>query len=142
MKIAVLGGGHGCYAAAADLTEAGHEVRLWRRDAGALQPVLDDIRQRLREHGDPPVYLSLDIDCLDPAYAPGTGTPEPAGLTTSQVMTFLEESADLSYIGMDCVEVSPPFDHAEITSLAAAHFIWTYLCGRARALQRGVRAGA
>lgn len=95
-----------------------------------LAPVLAAIRQRLAEHGNPPVYLSLDIDCLDPAYAPGTGTPEPGGLSSNQVLTFLEELADLPFVGMDCVEVSPPYDHAELSSQAAAHFVWTYLCGR------------
>ncbi len=95
-----------------------------------LAPVLQAIRTRLAEHGHPPVYLSLDIDCLDPAYAPGTGTPEPGGLSTAQVLTVLEELADLPFVGMDCVEVSPPFDHAELTSQAAAVFLWTYLSGR------------
>jgi len=95
-----------------------------------LAPVLDSIRQRLAAHGRPPLYLSLDIDCLDPAFAPGTGTPEPGGLTSAQVLTVLEELADLDFVGMDCVEVSPPFDHAELTSQAAAAFVWTYLCGR------------
>ncbi len=95
-----------------------------------LAPVLDAIRQRLAQHGMPPVYISLDIDVLDPAFAPGTGTPEPGGLSTPQVLTLLEELADLPCVGMDCVEVAPAYDHAEITSLAAAHFVWTYLCGR------------
>jgi agmatinase len=95
-----------------------------------LAPVLDDLRQRLAAHGHPPIYLSLDIDCLDPAFAPGTGTPEPGGLSTSQVLTLLEDGADLPWVGMDCVEVAPPYDHAELTSQAAAHFVWTYLCGR------------
>jgi agmatinase len=72
----------------------------------------------------------LDIDCLDPAFAPGTGTPEPGGMTSSQVMTFLEELAPLNFVGMDCVEVAPAYDHAELTSNAAAQFIWTYLCGQ------------
>jgi agmatinase len=102
-----------------------------------LAPVLNSIRQRLAAHGHPPVYLSLDIDCLDPAFAPGTGTPEPGGLTSAQVLTVLEELADLPFVGMDCVEVSPPFDHAELTSNAAASFIWTYLCGRVAAKLRG-----
>jgi agmatinase len=95
-----------------------------------LSPVLDAIRSRLAQHGHPPVYLSLDIDCLDPAFAPGTGTPEPGGMTTNQVLSLLEEMADLPFVGMDCVEVAPPYDHAELTSYAAASFVWTYLCGR------------
>ena len=95
-----------------------------------LAPVLQAIRERLAAHGNPPVYLSLDIDCLDPAYAPGTGTPEPGGMSTNQVLSLLEELADLPFVGMDCVEVAPAYDHAELTSYAAAVFVWTYLCGR------------
>ena len=95
-----------------------------------LAPVLAAIRERMAANGHPPVYLSLDIDCLDPAFAPGTGTPEPGGMSTNQVLTVLEELADLPFVGMDCVEVAPPFDHAELSSQAAAHFVWTYLCGR------------
>ena len=97
------------------------------RDGAALQPVIGTIRQRL---GSRPVYLTLDIDVLDPAFAPGTGTPEPGGLTSSQVLTLLEELAELNWIGMDCVEVAPAYDHAELTSNAAACFVWTYLAGR------------
>jgi agmatinase len=77
----------------------------------------------------------LDIDCLDPAFAPGTGTPEPAGLTSSQLMTFLEQLAGLNMVGMDCVEVAPAYDHAELTTLAAATCVWTYLCGQVAKLQ-------
>jgi agmatinase len=95
-----------------------------------LAPVLAAIRQRLAAHGNPPVYLSLDIDCLDPAFAPGTGTPEPGGLTTNQVLSMIEELAELPFVGMDCVEVAPPYDHAELTSYAAASLVWTYLCGQ------------
>jgi len=95
-----------------------------------LAPVIDTLRQRLQQHGQPPLYLSLDIDCLDPAFAPGTGTPEPGGLSTNQVLTLLEELAPLPFVGMDCVEVAPPYDHAELSSAAAATFVWTYLCGR------------
>jgi agmatinase len=98
--------------------------------ASQLTPMLGAIRSRLAAHGHPPLYLSLDIDCLDPAFAPGTGTPEPGGLSSSQVLTILEELADLRFVGMDCVEVSPPYDHAELTSQAAAHFVWTFLCGQ------------
>lgn len=108
--------------------------------AQQLAPVLAAIRQRLAAHGHPPVYLSLDIDCLDPAFAPGTGTPEPGGLTSNQVLTLLEELAglpDLAFVGMDCVEVAPAYDHAELTSGVAAHLVWTYLCGRMAARSTG-----
>jgi len=96
-------------------------------DGAGLQPVIEQIRTRL---GSRPCYLTLDIDCLDPAFAPGTGTPEPGGLSSSQVLTFLEGLAPLNMIGMDCVEVAPAYDHAELTSSAAATLVWTYLCGQ------------
>jgi agmatinase len=102
-----------------------------------LAPVFDDVRERLALHGHPPLYISLDIDCLDPAFAPGTGTPEPGGLTTSQVLSLLEELATLPCVGMDCVEVAPAYDHAELTSYAAANFVWTYLCARLVQRTRG-----
>jgi agmatinase len=95
-----------------------------------LAPVIQAIRDRLAEHGHPPVYLSFDIDALDPAFAPGTGTPEPGGLSTNQALTLIEELADLPWVGMDCVEVAPPYDHAELSSHAAATLVWTYLCGQ------------
>jgi agmatinase len=97
------------------------------KDGAGLAEVIQHIKQRI---GKTPCYLTLDIDCLDPAFAPGTGTPEPGGLSSSQVMTFLEELASLNCVGMDCVEVAPAYDHAELTSNAAAQFIWTYLCGQ------------
>ena len=96
-------------------------------DGANLQPLIQSIKTRL---GDRPVYVTLDIDCLDPAFAPGTGTPEPGGMSSSQVLSFLEELASLNCVGMDCVEVAPAYDHAELTSNAAATFLWTYLCGQ------------
>jgi agmatinase len=96
----------------------------------AMASWIERIAKHLGAGGSCPVYLSLDIDCLDPAFAPGTGTPEPGGLSTSQVLTLLEGLAKLPFVGMDCVEVAPPYDHAELTSLAAAHLVWTYLCGQ------------
>ena len=103
-----------------------------------LAPLLAEIRGRMQRAGNPPVYLTLDIDCLDPAFAPGTGTPEPGGMSTDQVLTIIEELADLNWVGMDCVEVAPAYDHAELTSNAASAFIWTYLCGQIR--QQALRA--
>jgi agmatinase len=94
-----------------------------------LRPVLDEVRRRHASADFPPVYLSFDIDALDPAFAPGTGTPEAGGLTSAQTLTLFEELADLDWVGMDLVEVAPAYDHAEITSLAAASLIWTHLCG-------------
>jgi agmatinase len=92
-----------------------------------LAPVIGEIRRRLAAAGQPPVYLSLDIDCLDPAFAPGTGTPEPGGMSSNQVLSLLEELHDLPWAGMDCVEVAPVYDHAELTISAAATFAWTWL---------------
>lgn len=97
------------------------------KDGEDLQSTIDAIRERL---GNRPCYLTLDIDCLDPAFAPGTGTPEPGGLSSSQVMTLLEGLAPLNWVAMDCVEVSPAYDHAELTTLAAATLVWTYLAGQ------------
>ena len=76
-----------------------------------------------------PAYLTFDIDVLDPAFAPGTGTPEIGGLSTAQIMKFFTYPifSKISWAGMDIVEVSPPYDHAEITSLAAATFIYAFL---------------
>ena len=96
-------------------------------DGSSLLPTIQAIKTRM---GSRPVYITLDIDCLDPAFAPGTGTPEPGGLTSSQVLTLIEELSRLQCIGMDCVEVAPAYDHAELTSNVAATLVWTYLCGQ------------
>ena len=77
--------------------------------------------------GESPSYLSFDIDALDPAFAPGTGTPEVGGLATWQARTILRRLAGLHFAGMDVVEVSPPYDFAEITALAAATIAWDYI---------------
>lgn len=71
-----------------------------------------------------PVYVSVDIDVLDPAFAPGTGTPEVAGITTSQFFAVLRGLRGLDIVGCDVVEVAPAYDHAGITGLAAAHTAW------------------
>jgi agmatinase len=78
--------------------------------------------------GDAPTYLSFDIDALDPGFAPGTGTPEIGGLATWQAQAILRRLGGLAFIGMDLVEVAPPYDVAEITALAGATMAWEYLC--------------
>ena len=78
--------------------------------------------------GDAPVYISFDIDGLDPAFAPGTGTPVVGGLASWQALEFIRGLEALNLVGMDVVEVSPPFDHAEITALAAATVAHDFLC--------------
>ena len=83
--------------------------------------------------GDNKTYLTFDIDCLDPAYAPGTGTPVCAGLTTSQAREILKGLAGINIVGADLVEVAPPYDHAEITALAGATLALDFLCLFAKA---------
>lgn len=84
---------------------------------------------RVREVvGKAPAYLSFDIDVLDPAFAPGTGTPEVGGLASWQAQAILRRLGSLDFRGMDLVEVAPAHDVAEITALAAATMVWEYLC--------------
>jgi agmatinase len=78
------------------------------------------IESMLARVGDRPVYVSVDIDVLDPAHAPGTGTPEPGGLTTREVHALIRGLSAMNVIGGDIVEVAPAYDHAELTALAAA----------------------
>ncbi|QLH38441.1 MAG: agmatinase [Defluviicoccus sp.] len=77
--------------------------------------------------GDGPAYLSFDIDAIDPAFAPGTGTPEIGGLATWQVQAILRRLEKVRFVGMDVVEVAPAYDVAEVTALAAATIVWEYL---------------
>ena len=67
-----------------------------------------------------PVYLTFDIDCLDPAHAPGTGTPEAGGMTSRELLEILRGLASCNLVSADVVEVAPAYDHAEITSVAAS----------------------
>ena len=85
------------------------------------------IEETRRIVGDNPVYLTFDIDCLDPAYAPGTGTPVSGGLSTAQAMAIIKGLQGINLIGADLVEVSPPYDHAEITALAGATLAFQFL---------------
>lgn len=77
--------------------------------------------------GHHPCYLTFDIDALDPAFAPGTGTPEVGGLASWQAQAILRRLGDLHFVGMDLVEVAPAYDVAEITALAGATIVWEYL---------------
>ena len=97
---------------------------------------VDEAVDRIRERvGARPVYLSVDIDVLDPAHAPGTGTPEPGGLTTRELQFILRGLDGLQLVGADVVEVSPPYDHAELTTLAAANVAYEMLSLFARGAQ-------
>lgn len=114
--------------AQSDLTddaELGFQV-VSAMDVGRLgaDAVAAAIRDRV---GDLPLYLSIDIDVLDPAHAPGTGTPEAGGLTSRELLGILRGLAGISLVGADLVEVSPAYDHAEVTSIAAAHVCYELL---------------
>jgi agmatinase len=78
----------------------------------------------LQRVSDAPVYVSVDIDVLDPAHAPGTGTPEAGGLTSRELLALLRGLRPAKVVGADVVEVSPAYDHAEITAIAAAHVLY------------------
>jgi agmatinase len=112
------------------------EVYEWTLSQGVTVVSADEVHEngpkavaeRVRQVvGVAPVYLSFDIDALDPAFAPGTGTPEVGGLASWQAQSILRRLGGLRFVGMDVVEVSPPYDVAEITALAAATMVWEYL---------------
>ena len=99
---------------------------LTAQDVHASRP--DEVAQRIRDVvGAAPAYLSFDIDALDPAFAPGTGTPEIGGLASWQAQAILRRLRGITFVGMDVVEVAPAYDVAEITALAAATVVWEYL---------------
>jgi agmatinase len=119
------------------------EVHDWTLAQGVTMITAQEVHEtaaaavagRIREVvGDAPVYLSFDIDVLDPAFAPGTGTPEIGGLASWQAQAILRRLPGLRFTGMDVVEVAPAYDVAEITALAGATMAWEYLCllGRGR----------
>jgi agmatinase len=110
-----------------DWTAARGVMTISAQDVHASEPAV--IAGRIGEIvGDVPVYLSLDIDALDPAFAPGTGTPEVGGLATWQVQAILRRLQRLRLVGMDLVEVAPAYDVSEVTALAGATMVWEYLC--------------
>ncbi|MDA0962758.1 MAG: agmatinase [Proteobacteria bacterium] len=115
--------------AATDFTEAqgwGFQMflapDLWHRSLSGLGA---EIR---RDIGDRPTYVTYDIDSLDPAYAPGTGTPEIGGLTSAQAMELIRGLRGLNIVGCDLVEVSPPYDPSGNTALTAANLVYELLC--------------
>ena len=113
------------------------EVHAWTVAQGVTMLTAQDVHERgtaqtaetIRQvAGDGAVYLSFDIDVLDPAFAPGTGTPEIGGLASWQAQAIIRRLGGLQFIGMDVVEVCPAYDVAEITALAGATMAWEYLC--------------
>ncbi|MER8187182.1 agmatinase [Kitasatospora sp. NPDC094015] len=108
--------------------------------ADVLRRGVDEVAQQLRERiGGRPLYVSIDIDVLDPAHAPGTGTPEAGGLTSRELLEILRGLAGCHLVSADVVEVAPAYDHAEITAVAAAHTAYelTTLMARGIAGERG-----
>ncbi|MBM7784872.1 agmatinase [Tenggerimyces flavus] len=97
-------------------------------DALGVAGVVERIRVRV---GDRPVYVSVDVDVLDPAFAPGTGTPEAGGLTSRELLAILRSFASLRLVGADLVEVAPAYDHAQITGIAAAHVAYELISAMA-----------
>jgi agmatinase len=96
-----------------------------------VDAVVDETRKIVADH---PAYLTFDIDCLDPSFAPGTGTPVVGGLSTFQAQSIIRGLTEINLLAMDIVEVAPAYDHAEMTSLAAASLALDYLCLRAHKL--------
>jgi len=90
----------------------------------SVTSVADEVRARV---ADAPVYLSIDVDVMDPAHAPGTGTPEAGGITSRELLATLRALAGINLVGADVVEVAPAYDHAEITSIAAANVVYELL---------------
>src|SRR5256714_2339547 len=96
--------------------------------ADVMRQGVDAVVQALRERiGSRPLYVSVDIDVLDPAHAPGTGTPEAGGMTSRELLATLRSFARLNLVGADIVEVAPAYDHAQITGIAAAHVAYELL---------------
>jgi len=113
------------------------EVHDWTLARGVTMLTAQDVHEqgptaiagKIRQViGEAQAYLSFDIDALDPAFAPGTGTPEIGGLASWQVQAIMRKLRGLQFIGMDLVEVCPAYDVAEITALAGATLAWEYLC--------------
>ena len=89
---------------------------------------VEHVKRHLKKFGTRPVYVTLDIDVVDPAFAPGTGTPQVGGLSSAQILELVRVLKGLKLVGCDLVEVSPPYDNGEITSLLAANLLYELLC--------------
>jgi agmatinase len=86
------------------------------------------VKRHVKKFRNHPVYITLDIDIVDPAFAPGTGTPQVGGLSSAQILDLVRSLGGLNIVGADLVEVSPPYDNGEITSLLAANLLFELLC--------------
>ena len=86
------------------------------------------VKRHLRKIRNRPTYVTLDIDVVDPAFAPGTGTPQVGGLSSAQILDLVRSLKGVKLVGCDLVEVSPPYDNGEITSLLAANLLYEMIC--------------
>ena len=124
---------HGPLYAETDLVDdAGMGFAQVSADDVAGRGVAAVVAQVLERVGDAPLYVSVDIDVLDPAHAPGTGTPEAGGLTSRELLALLRGLAPTRLVGADVVEVSPAYDHAEVTAIAASHVLYELVTLMAR----------
>jgi agmatinase len=101
-----------------------HGATVVTADEVSERGVIDVVSEVLHGIGERPVYLTFDIDAIDPAFAPGTGTPVPGGLSSREAVQLVRHLAGIRLIGMDVVEVSPPHDHSDLTSHLAAHLLY------------------
>src|SRR5215475_8558330 len=104
-----------------------HKVKMVTAEEFHAKGIIT-VKKHLRAFRGKPVYVTLDIDVVDPAYAPGTGTPQVGGLTSIQILELVRALSGLRIVGGDLVEVSPPYDTGEITSLLAANLLYEMLC--------------
>jgi agmatinase len=98
----------------------GHELQT-----GGVKGAVEAIVRRVANKR---AYLTFDIDCLDPAFAPGTGTPVSGGLTSREAMMILRALGPIDFVGFDVMEVAPPYDHADITAIAGSTMAMTMIC--------------
>lgn len=110
-----------------------HEVREM-----GIPAVIEKIKEVV---GDNKAFLTFDIDFVDPAYAPATGTPEVGGYTSYEAISFIRGVADLNFVGFDIVEVAPAYDHAEVTSLLAANLVFEFISGLALKRKNELNSG-
>jgi agmatinase len=108
-------------------------------EESGIEAAIERVRRRV---GDKPLYISIDIDVLDPAHAPGTGTPEAGGMTSRELLRMLRALSDLDVVGADVVEVSPAYDHAQLTGIAASHVVYELVTLMAARIAAGRADGA
>ena len=103
----------------------GYIIMAWKRQFSEIKRIV----------GKRKAYLTFDIDCIDPSFAPGTGTPVVGGLTTQQARAIVRGLDGIDFVGMDLVEVAPQYDTAEVTALAGATLMLDYLCLQAKDIE-------